>query len=177
MHAKSFSCIRLFVILWPLVLQAPLSVGFSRQEYWSGLPCPPPGELPVSYSCSSILYSLQIWDSALYCDPHKLKWLIHKSLYNHFYIWLCLYVFHHILKIKKEMACITWRRVYVYHVYIMWHIWVCIYITYTYGHSKHPGHNKMVIANTLFQQHKRRLYTWTSPDGQYRNQIDYILWS
>ena len=29
--------------------------------------------------------------------------------------------------------------------------------------------------NTLFQQHKRRLYTWTSPDGQYQNQIDYIL--
>ena len=35
----------------------------------------------------------------------------------------------------------------------------------------------MVIANTLFQQHKRTLYTWTSPDGQYRNQIDYILCS
>ena len=33
------------------------------------------------------------------------------------------------------------------------------------------------IANTLFQQHKRRLYTWTSPHGQYRNQIDYILCS
>ena len=33
----------------------------------------------------------------------------------------------------------------------------------------------MVIANTLFQQHKRRLYTWTSPDGQHLNQIDYIL--
>ena len=33
----------------------------------------------------------------------------------------------------------------------------------------------LVIANTLFQQHKRRLYTWTSPDGQHRNQIDYIL--
>ena len=32
----------------------------------------------------------------------------------------------------------------------------------------------LVIANTLFQQHRRRLYTWTSPDGQYRNQIDYI---
>ena len=37
--------------------------------------------------------------------------------------------------------------------------------------------NAMVIANTLFQQHKRRLYTWTSPDGQHRNQIDYILCS
>ena len=35
----------------------------------------------------------------------------------------------------------------------------------------------MVISNIVFQQHKRRLYTWTSPDGQYRNQIDYILCS
>ena len=35
----------------------------------------------------------------------------------------------------------------------------------------------MVIANTLFQQHKRQLYTWTSPDGPYQNQIDYILCS
>ena len=37
--------------------------------------------------------------------------------------------------------------------------------------------NALVIANTLFQQNKRRLYTWTSPDGQHRNQIDYILCS
>ena len=35
--------------------------------------------------------------------------------------------------------------------------------------------NALDIANTLFQQHKRRLYTWTSPDSQYQNQIDYIL--
>ena len=37
--------------------------------------------------------------------------------------------------------------------------------------------NALVIANTLFQQHKRRLYTWTSLDGQHQNQIDYILCS
>ena len=37
--------------------------------------------------------------------------------------------------------------------------------------------NALVIANTLFQQHKRRLYTWTSPYGQHWNQIDYILCS
>ena len=37
--------------------------------------------------------------------------------------------------------------------------------------------NALVIANTLFQQQKRRLYTWTSPDGQHQNQIDSILCS
>ena len=37
--------------------------------------------------------------------------------------------------------------------------------------------NALVIANTLFQQHKRQLCTWTSPDSQYQNQIDYILCS
>ena len=37
--------------------------------------------------------------------------------------------------------------------------------------------NALVIANTLFQQDKRRLYTWTSPDGKHQNQIDYMLCS
>ena len=37
--------------------------------------------------------------------------------------------------------------------------------------------NTLVIANTISQQHKRRLYIWTSPDCQHRNQIDYILCS
>ena len=37
--------------------------------------------------------------------------------------------------------------------------------------------NALVIGNTFFQQHERRLYTWTSPDGQHRNQIDSILCS
>ena len=41
-----FSCVCLFVTLWTVVCQAPLPVGFSRQEYWRGLPCPPPGDLP-----------------------------------------------------------------------------------------------------------------------------------
>ena len=37
--------------------------------------------------------------------------------------------------------------------------------------------NALVIVNTFFQQHKKRLYSWTSPDGQHQNQIDYILCS
>ena len=42
-----FSCVQPFVTLWTVAHQAPLSVGFSRQEYWSGLPFPPPGVFPV----------------------------------------------------------------------------------------------------------------------------------
>ena len=40
------SLVQFFAILWTVAHQVPLSIGFSRQEYWSGLPCPPPGDLP-----------------------------------------------------------------------------------------------------------------------------------
>ena len=43
---KSLSRARLFVTPWTVAYQAPLSMGFSRQEYWSGLPFPSPGDLP-----------------------------------------------------------------------------------------------------------------------------------
>ena len=49
MHAcvlSRFSCIQLYAILWTVARQVPLSMGFSRQEHWRGLPCPPPGDLP-----------------------------------------------------------------------------------------------------------------------------------
>ena len=45
--AQSFSQVRLFVIPWTIACQAPMSMGFSRQECWSGLPFPPPGDLPA----------------------------------------------------------------------------------------------------------------------------------
>ena len=41
-----FSLVQLIVIPWTVPRQAPLSIGFSRQEYWSGLPCPPPRGIP-----------------------------------------------------------------------------------------------------------------------------------
>ena len=41
-----FSCVCLFATPWTVARHAPLSMGFSRQEYWSGLPCPPPRDLP-----------------------------------------------------------------------------------------------------------------------------------
>ena len=46
MHAKPLSHVRLFAAPQIVACQAPLSMGFSRQEYWSALPCPPPGDIP-----------------------------------------------------------------------------------------------------------------------------------
>ena len=43
---KSLSCVRLFASPWTVAYQAPLSMGYSRQEYWNGLPFPSPGDLP-----------------------------------------------------------------------------------------------------------------------------------
>ena len=50
-----FSCVQLFTTPWTVAHQAPLSMGSSRREYWSGLPCPPPGDLPdpgIKLSCT-----------------------------------------------------------------------------------------------------------------------------
>ena len=46
MYVRVLSRVQLFVILWNVTCQAPLSMGFSKQEYLSGLPCPPPWDLP-----------------------------------------------------------------------------------------------------------------------------------
>ena len=46
MHAKSLSCVQLFATRWTVAHQAPPSMGFSRQEYWDGLPFPSPVDLP-----------------------------------------------------------------------------------------------------------------------------------
>ena len=54
---KLLSRVQLFATLWTVARQAPLSVGFSRQEYWSGLPFPSPGDLPNP--------GIECWSSAL----------------------------------------------------------------------------------------------------------------
>ena len=98
---KSLNHVQLLVTPWTAAYQAPPSMGFSRQEYWSGVPLPSP-ELPgvTGKFCLGV-----------------------KNKANQRLTELC-------------------------------------------------QENALVIANTLFQQNKGRLYTWTSPDGQYRNQID-----
>ena len=58
---SSFSRVRLFATPWTVACQAPLSMGFSRQEYWSGLSCPSPGDLhnPRTESMILVVSALQ----------------------------------------------------------------------------------------------------------------------
>ena len=55
-----FSHVQFFETLRTVAHQAPLSMGFSRQEYWSGLPCPPPGDLPKLGIKPCLLHLLQV---------------------------------------------------------------------------------------------------------------------
>ena len=67
----SLSRVRLFVTPWTVAHQMPLSIEFFRQEYWSGLPCPPPGDLP-NPEIEPRSPTLQV-DSLLFEPPGKPK--------------------------------------------------------------------------------------------------------
>ena len=67
-----FSCVLLFVTPWTVACQAPLSVRVSRQEYWSGLPCPPPEDLPnPGIKPTSVMSPALQGDSLLLAPPGK----------------------------------------------------------------------------------------------------------
>ena len=61
MHAQWLSRVQLFETLWAVACQAPLSMEFPRQEYWSGLPFPTPGDFPNPSLW--VLYHLVTWEA------------------------------------------------------------------------------------------------------------------
>ena len=85
-----FSCVQLFVTLWIIAHQAPLSMGFSRHEHRSGSPCPPAGDLPTQ-GMNSCLLLLLIGRWVLYHRYHLLR--LH-SIPIHEHITICnVYVY------------------------------------------------------------------------------------
>ena len=126
---KSLSHVQLFATPWTAAHQAPLPMGFSRQEYWSGLPLPSPYFL---YDPTNVGHLISGSSGFSKVSLHILKFLVH-------------------ILLKPSLQ--------------------------NFEHNLTSQENTLVRANTLFQWHKRRLYTWTSPNGQYQNQTDYILCS
>ena len=96
-----FSCVRFFATLWTVAHPAPLSMGFSREEYWSGLPCPPPGDLPdpgikpASVSCIGrwILYHQHHLGSLESCSVILLLFLSNYLCFSWSY-YLCSFLFY-----------------------------------------------------------------------------------
>ena len=91
-----FSCVQLFATLWVIAHQSPLSMGFSRQEYWSGLPCPPPADLPNPGVKPCLLMSLTLadrffttsimWQALLRVHVRVKSYSICLSLYDLFHL-------------------------------------------------------------------------------------------
>ena len=78
LHAESLSRAQLFVIPWILACQAPPSMGFSRQGYWSGLPFPSPRDLPYSEIKPAYLESSERKQETMsqgLCEARKMKGL------------------------------------------------------------------------------------------------------
>jgi len=113
---KSLSRVQLLATPFTAAYQAPPSMGFSRQEYWSGVPLP------------------SLHQRGLECKVGSQETPGITGKFG--------------LGVQNEAE----KRL-----------------------TEFSQENSLVITNTLFQQHKRRLYTWTSPDGRHWNQIDYIL--
>ena len=67
---SQFSRVQLFAALWTIAHKAPLSIGFSRQEYWSGLPCPSPADLPNPEAEAALLCLLHRQAGSLLLAPH-----------------------------------------------------------------------------------------------------------
>ena len=78
-EVKSFSCVQLLVTPWTIAYQAPQSMGFSRQEYWSGVPFPSPGDPPYPGVEPG---SPALWADALSSKPPGKPHTMWKSLYK-----------------------------------------------------------------------------------------------
>ena len=96
-----FNRVQLFVIIWTIVCQVPLSMEFSRQEYWNGFPCPSPGDLPnpgiepmspVSPALVGRFFTtISTWEAPVYVYTHKYiytEYTYHVLIYIYIYIYV-----------------------------------------------------------------------------------------
>ena len=102
---KSLSRVRLFATPWTVVYQAPPSMGFSRQEYWSGLPFPSPGDLPDPGIEPG---SPTLQADALTSEPPG------KPDIMYIYIIYCIYIIKYVIGVLTfSLSMIPWRFIHV----------------------------------------------------------------
>ena len=113
------SHVRFFVTLWIVAHQAPLSMGFSRQKYWSGLPFPPPGDLSdPGIECMSPVLAGEFFTTETpgKCPPSPLFWKVIKIIYS----FVCL------------LLTYNWfTMLYLYHCTARWSIYAFFFIFFS----------------------------------------------
>ena len=91
--AKSFQSCLLFAMLWAVACQAPLSMGFSRQEYWNGLPCPSPEDLPDPGIKSMSLATPALADEFFTTSTNWIYIYTHTHTHTHTYIYTHTHIY------------------------------------------------------------------------------------
>ena len=128
-----FSHVWLFSALGTVVFQAPLSMGFSRQEYWSGLPCPPPGDLPIPGTEPTSLLSPALvgrfftssatWEASVNCNSQMKRHKAWRQTFRRKKKWKLKF-----LEASKTLASVVifyFQSGYLYQVLLVpgkWHI-------------------------------------------------------
>ena len=85
---KSLSCVRLLATPWTAAYQAPLSMGLSRQEYWSGVPLPSPintfnlFQIPMKYVLLLSHFMIRNWDSGKIINLPGVMWMVSEGIYQ-----------------------------------------------------------------------------------------------
>ena len=106
------SCVQLFVIPWTMACQAPLSMGFSRQEYWNGLPFPSPEELPNTgiepWSPASQADSLPLSYREVLSSLNRTK---HAYIFTYVHVYVCIQTY---LCVFYIMLCFICLSVHIY---------------------------------------------------------------
>ena len=148
-YTKSLSRVRLFATPWTVLHQAPLSMGFSRQEYWSGLPFPTPEDLPdPEIKAASLEPSALVRGFFTTEPPGKLIWnavfmktLFIPSLYGmvDIYIYIYIYMYQFILLCCEASFTISFS-----FKILMLSVCTCVHIIiYTYIHMHLYTHTHM----------------------------------
>ena len=113
---RHFSCVQLFVTPWTVAHQAPLSMGFSRQEYWSGLPFPSPGNLPDP-GIKPGSPALQA-DSLPFEPSGKTYTNTHTHIYTHTHTHISISVsIVHSLSLSLSLSLYVYIRTYIQELY------------------------------------------------------------
>ena len=125
-HSWMLNRVRLFVTLWTIACQAPLCMGFSRREYWSGLPFPPPGDLPdpgiKPMSFVSCALARRFFTTALPGKiPHKI--FIHHSLVHCCCLTQTPWTLDHLTKrLGMNLKHRSYRKVNTENIIYMWNV-------------------------------------------------------